>query len=168
MQKRVGILYIRCQTVNSDAHNHAQKKVARAGGCAPGFGCGNTSRGQSSSPTCEMGTGPREDRGRKGLGSAPCHVSHARPPACKAHPAPGAGRGRRSCSLFSARFLLIAASPLSSVLLSHVASLFVVLAVRFPRRSVNDAVLPRTSAQQLAQTCTAQSGVCAKQPEVSA
>lgn len=74
------------------------------------------------------------ERGVKGVDSDSCHISHARLPACKAHAESRTGRGQRSCTLFSARLLLIARlppSPLSSVLLSHVASLFIVLAVSY-------------------------------------
>ena len=74
---------------------------------------------------------PREGVGRKGVGSDSCHISHARLPACKALPESRTGRGQRSCTLyFSARFLLIARLlSAATVLLSHVASVFIVLAV---------------------------------------
>lgn len=109
--------------------------------------------------------------GCKGVGSDSCHISHARLPACKAHPVSRSrtGRGQRSCTLFSARFLLIARLPLpfsphcSRTLPRCLSSSL----CRIPRRSANKTILPRTSAQQIAQTCTLQSGVCAKQPEGS-
>lgn len=79
---------------------------------------------------------PREDWGCKGVASDSCNISHARLPACKAHPESRTGCGQRSCTLFSARFLLIARLPLPSPprCSLHVASLFIVLAVSYSPR----------------------------------
>lgn len=82
---------------------------------------------------------------------------------------PSGAQAASAAALFSARFLLIARLPLPSpprcsrTLPRCLPSSL----CRTPRRSANNDILPRTSAQQTSQTRTLQSGVCAKQPEVS-
>lgn len=131
MQKRVGILYIICQTFNGGAHNHAQKKKFGARGRAVGA--------NNLHPRMRWNSQREDEEGDKGV-----------LPACKAHPESRTGRGPRSCT---AMFLIIARLPLPP------RSLFIA-PYRVPR--TNNDILARTSAQQIAQTRTLQSGICVK------
>lgn len=94
--------------------------------------------GQYSSPTDEMGQATKGREGGEGVRPDSCNNSHARPPACKAHPE----SRTRSCT---AMLLLIASPPCLPRSLLY----------RVPRTHAD--ILPRTSARQIAQTRTLRS-----------